>query len=299
MQRTPGGRRRVFTNPREACDDEPMVMETDVCIGGGGPAGMMLGLLLARQGIDVTVLEKHTDFLRDFRGDTVHPSTLDVLDELGLGRQIARSPHRDVSELRMTFADGTYRIADFSRLRITHPYIRFMAQWDFLDVLADAAGSLPSFHLLREHEVIDVRRRGGVISGVRAQSPAGPLEVNARLTVAADGRDSVVRGRSGLRPKSYGAPMDVLWFRVSRDRADRDGLEMHLGPGRLMLSIDRGDHWQIAYVIPKGGIEQAREAGIARLCRSIAELAPQLSGRLDELSSWDNDVRSLTVRLER
>ncbi len=275
-----------------------MEIESDVCISGGGPAGMMLGLLLARQGVEVTVLERHADFLRDFRGDTVHPSTLAVLDQIGLTSAIAAAPHRDVDEMRATFADGTYRIADFSRLAVAHPYIRFMPQWDFLDVLADAAESMPNFHLLREHEVTDLRRANGTVVGVSALSPEGPVEVTARLTVGADGRDSLVRDRSGLSPRSYGTPMDVLWFRVSRQPNDALGLDMYVGPQRLMLAIDRDHYWQIAYVVAKGGTAKARAAGIEKLRQSVSELAPSLAGPVGELKSWE-DVSSLTVRLER
>lgn len=273
-------------------------LETDVCIAGAGPAGMMLGLLLARQGIAVTVLEKHADFLRDFRGDTVHPSTLDVLDELGLDEAIDRVPHRDITDVEMTFADGTYRLADFGRLHVPHPYIRFMPQWDFLDVLADAAESLPSFRLLRRHEVVDVRQRDWVVRGVRARGPDGPVEVTARLTVGADGRDSVVRQRSGLRTREFGAPMDVLWFRIGRDRTDREGLDARIGPGRMLIAIDRGEYWQIAYVIPKGGEERVRAAGIETLRRAVTELNPTLAPRVDEVRGWD-DVHTLTVRVDR
>ncbi|HET7326588.1 MAG TPA: FAD-dependent oxidoreductase [Nocardioidaceae bacterium] len=275
-----------------------MSLDADVCVVGGGPAGMMLGFLLARDGVSTVVLEKHGDFLRDFRGDTVHPSTLDVMDQLGLGQAAADVPHRDVAELRMTFADGTYRVADFSRLRGAHPYIRFMPQWDFLNILANAAEALPSFRLLRRHEVVDVIREDGVVRGVRAETPTGPVEVRARLTVAADGRGSVVRAHAGLRVREYGAPMDVLWFRVGRDRDDAEGLDMHLGPRRLMLAIDRGEYWQIAYVVAKGDDERWRQRPIEDLRRSVADLVPTLGRHVSEVQSWA-DVRTLTVRMDR
>jgi len=259
---------------------------------------MMLGLLLARQGVRVTVLEKHTDFLRDFRGDTVHPSTLDVLDELGLGAALARARHRDVNEMRMTFADGSYRLADFSQLTVAHPYIRFMPQWDFLDMLSAAAGELPNFRLSRRHEVVDLIEEGGAIRGVRAQSPDGPVEVRAGLTVAADGRSSIVRRRAGLGVTEFGAPMDVLWFRLRREPDAADGLSMHLGPGRILLAIDRGDYWQIAYVIPKGHDEHLRAGPIESLRESVTTLVPALASSIGDVGSWD-DVKTLTVQLDR
>ncbi|HEX8631639.1 MAG TPA: FAD-dependent oxidoreductase, partial [Catenuloplanes sp.] len=221
-------------------------MRAEVCVVGGGPAGLMLALLLARQGRRVVVLEKHGDFLRDFRGDTVHPSTLDVLDELGLFDRLAALPHRRVSTLRVTFADRTVPMADFGRLAVKHPYIAFLPQWHFLELLAGAAASCPGFTLLRSHPVVDVLRVDGRVEGVVAQRPDGSrVEVRAPLTVAADGRHSTVRERVGLRPREYGAPMDVLWLRVSRTADDPAGLDMRVGPGRLMIGIDRGDYWQL------------------------------------------------------
>ncbi len=273
-------------------------VDTDVCVAGGGPAGMMLGLLLARRGLAVTVLEKHPDFLRDFRGDTVHPSTLDVVDELGLGARMAEVPHRDVDTLQFTFADGAYRVADFSRLRVAHPYIRFMPQWDFLDVLADAAEELPTFRLLRGHEVTDVVTEGGVVRGVRARGPQGPVTVTARLTVAADGRGSVVRATAGLPVREFGAPMDVMWFRLTRPAGAASGLGGHVGPGQLVLLIDRGDYWQAAYVIAKGTGDVVRAAGIEAFRAAVAGVVPSLAGVVVELRTWD-DVRMLTVRLDR
>lgn len=275
-----------------------VLIETDVCVAGGGPAGMMLGLLLAHQGIDVRVLEKHADFFRDFRGDTMHPSTMQVLDQLGLGPAIAAVPHRDVSEMRVHLTDGTFLVADFSRLRVDHPYIRFMPQWDVLTVLAESAERLPRFRLLREHEVTDLRRRGGVTHGVRADTPKGPIEVEARLTVAADGRNSVVRERSGLPVRQFGAPMDVLWFRLSRRDTDPAEVTMHIGAGRLMVAIDRGDYWQLAYVIAKGGEQGTRAAGIEAFRQSIANLIPALAGRVHEIASFDQ-VATLTVRVDK
>lgn len=275
-----------------------MDLETQVCIVGGGPAGMMTGLLLARKGVDVVVLEKHADFLRDFRGDTVHPSTLDVLDELGLGGSLARLSHRDVSRLQVSFSDGTYRVADFSRLRVAHPYIRFMPQWDFLNVLAGAGEALPNFRLLRNHEVVDVLFLGEAVNGVVAKTPERTVRIRAGLTVAADGRASVVRERTGLRVRHFAAPMDVLWFRVSRVSGDQEGLDMHVGSGRLALAIDRRDYWQVAYVVRKGADKRLRQEDVSVLRQSMADLMPALGSRMSEIRDWD-DVKTLTVQLDR
>jgi 2-polyprenyl-6-methoxyphenol hydroxylase-like FAD-dependent oxidoreductase len=274
-------------------------IETDVAVAGGGPAGLLLALLLARQGRRVVVLEKHQDFLRDFRGDTVHPSTLDVLDELGLSDRLERLPHRKVRRLGIAFPDRTVPVADLGRLRVRHPYIAFLPQWDFLELLAGVAGDYPGFTLLRSHEVVDVLRVDGVVSGVLATGPAGErVEVRAPLTVAADGRHSTVRGSLGLRPKEYGAPMDVLWLRVPRRPGDAEGVEVRIGPGRLMIGIDRGDYWQLGYVVPKGGYGRVRADGLPALRTAIAGLAPSLADRVDEIRDWD-DVKVLTVRIDR
>ncbi len=277
---------------------QPTVITTDVCVAGGGPAGLMVALLLARQGIRVVLVEKHADFLRDFRGDTVHPSTLDLLDELGLGQELAELPHRDVERLTVTFADGTFTLADFSRLRIAHPYIRFMPQWHLLNLLASAAGRSPSFTLLRSHEVTDIVQDRGIVTGIRATGPSGDVQVRAYLTIAADGRASVIRDRLALPLRTFGAPMDVLWFRLSRRTSDGEGLEMRVGPGRLMLGIDRGDYWQVAWVIGKGSAGTLQDQGLSRFRESVAQQAPVLGDRVAEISDWD-DVKTLSVRVDR
>ncbi|GAA1787525.1 FAD-dependent oxidoreductase [Planosporangium flavigriseum] len=273
--------------------------DSDVCVVGGGPAGLMLALLLVRRGIRTTVLEKHGDFLRDFRGDTVHPSTLDVLDELGLGDRVAGLPHRKVERLQFTFADGVYPIVDFSRLPVAHPYLMFLPQWDFLEMLAAEAARWPGFTLLRSHEVADLLwTDDGVVRGVVARGPDGPVEVRARLTVAADGRHSTVREKLGLVPREFGAPMDVLWFRLTRRPDDGEGINARIATGRMMIGIDRGSYWQIAYLIPKGGYDAVVAAGVDAFRAAIAELVPHLADRVGEIRSFA-DVKVLTVRVNR
>jgi len=278
--------------------DNTAVIDTEVCVAGGGPAGLMLAVLLARQGIRVVLLEKHADFLRDFRGDTVHPSTLDLLDELGLGDAIDQQPHRDAERMTVTFADGTYTLADFGRLRVRHPYIRFMPQWHLLNLLAATGEKYRNFTLLRSHEVVDVTRVRGIVTGVRATGPDGAVRIRAYLTVAADGRGSIIRQRLALPLRTFGAPMDVLWFRLPRRATDTEGLDMRVGTGRLLLGIDRDDFWQIADVIPKGGFAAVQAAGLDAFRRTVAEQAPTYADRVQQIRSWE-DVKMLTVRVDR
>jgi 2-polyprenyl-6-methoxyphenol hydroxylase-like FAD-dependent oxidoreductase len=242
------------------------------------------------------VLEKHADFLRDFRGDTVHASTLAFLDELGLEEKAIMLPGRKAGKLRMSFSDGTYSVADFTRLPGRHRYLMFVPQWDFLDLLAEEASRYPHFTLLRSTEMTTLLRGpNGEVSGVATGSGE---EIHARLTVACDGRFSTVREALGLQPKEFGAPMDVLWFRVPRESEDGEGLEMRIGFGGLMICIDRGDYYQCAFVIAKDGYDKVVAEGLPALKERITRLAPALADRIDAISSWE-DVKLLTVRVNR
>lgn len=277
---------------------DPRRLETQCCIAGGGPAGMMLGLLLARAGVDVVVLEKHADFLRDFRGDTIHPSTLEVIHELGLLDELLARPHQEVRELRGDVGRFEVTVADFRHLPTRCRFVAFMPQWDFLDFISEQARRWPGFHLHMRAEVTELVREGDVVRGVRAETPEGPLEVTAPLTVAADGRHSTVRARAGLAAKDLGAPMDVLWMRLSRRDTDPDTPFGRIDRGQVLVLIYRGDYWQCGLVIPKGSVEGIRSRGIDALQREVAEAAPFLRDRVGELGSWE-DVSLLTVKVDR
>ena len=273
-------------------------METDVCVVGGGPAGLILGYLLARGGVRVTVLEKHADFLRDFRGDTVHPSTLDLLAELGMEKQVDALGARKLRSLSVELPDGVWPLADLSRLRNPHPYLAMVPQWDLLEMIANEAANYPTFTLLRSHEVEQVIRSNGVVTGVRASAPEGTVEVRARLTVAADGRGSTVRAELGLASRDFGAPMDVGWFRLPRRESDGGDLTARLGVGQIMIAIDRDDYWQLAYVLPKDGYAKLVAAGLPAFRAAITGLFPALGDRVGEIVSWDQ-VKLLSVQVDR
>ena len=271
---------------------------TTCAIAGGGPAGMMLGLLLARAGVDVVVLEKHADFLRDFRGDTVHPSTLEVMHELGILEDFLKRPHQKLRELTGEIGDTRVRLADFSHLPTHCRFIALMPQWDFLDFLAGHAKRYPGFHLRMRAEVNGLIMDGDLVSGLRAETPEGLLEVRASLVVGADGRHSTVRDLAGLEVKDLGAPMDVLWLSLSKRAGDGSQSLGRIQAGRLFVMLDRGDYWQCAFVIPKGGFDALRAKGVENFRAEIVALNPALADRVNEIASWD-DVKLLTVRVDR
>ncbi len=258
----------------------------------------MLGFLLARQGVEVVVLEKHADFLRDFRGDTIHPSTMEVMYELGILDDFLKRPHQKVRELAGQIGGESVMLADFSHLPVHCPYVAFMPQWEFLNFIAEKAGAYPQFHLKMEAEVTDLIQESGRVTGVRAGTPQGVMEVRANLTVGADGRRSVVRERAGLQALNLGAPMDVLWMRVSRQPTDPGATFGRIDTGRILALLNREEYWQLAYVIPKGNAERLRQQGLEVLREDLGRLAPFLRDRVDELRDW-NDVKLLTVAVDR
>jgi 2-polyprenyl-6-methoxyphenol hydroxylase-like FAD-dependent oxidoreductase len=259
---------------------------------------MMLGFLLARAGVDVVVLEKHADFLRDFRGDTIHPSTLEIMHELGMLDSFLKLPHQEARLLNAQFGDTTVTFADFTQLPTHCKFLAFMQQWDFLNFIGERAGPYPAFHLRMSAEVTDLIEEGGRIAGVRVTTSNGPAEVRANLVVGADGRSSLVREKAGLKVEEFGAPMDVLWLQLPRTAGDPEENAGRIDVGHIFVTINRGDQWQLGFVIPKGTTEQVRERGITEFRETIGKLAPFLRDRVSEVRDW-NDVKLLTVRVDR
>ena len=268
------------------------------CIAGGGPAGVMLGFLLARSGVEVLVLEKHADFFRDFRGDTVHPSTLRVMDELGLLDAFLQRPHSELHELTARIGDTNLTMVDFSHIPGRCKFLAFMPQWDFLDFLAEQGRKYPTFGLEMNAEAKNLIVEGGVVRGVTVQTPTGSFDVRADLVVAADGRSSMMRAAAGLRVIEVGAPIDVLWMRLSRKPTDPGQTFGNIAGGGILVAINREEYYQCAFVIRKGGFDAVRAAGIEQLRAEIARIAPFLADRVDELKTWD-DVKLLTVTVDR
>lgn len=281
----------------EATPSSVETLQVRCCIVGGGPAGMMLGFLLARTGIDVVVLEKHADFLRDFRGDTLHPSTLQVMHELNVLEELLKRPHQRVRQLKAQIGSKEFILADCSHLSTVCRFIAFMPQWDFLDFVAAQGRRYQGFCLRMQAEVTGLIENTGRIAGVRAVTPGGMLEVRADLVVGADGRSSVVRRLSGLKVDDLGAPIDVLWVRLSKKPGDPE-LALRFDRGKVLATLDRGDYWQCGVVILKGNADVIKQKGIEGLRTTIREIAPFLSDRVGEIRDW-NEIRLLTVKIDR
>ena len=273
-------------------------VNTRCCVAGGGPAGMIAGFLLARAGVDVVVLEKHADFLRDFRGDTIHPSTLELMYELGILDEFLRRPHQELPQVGGQIEDVTVIVADFSHLPTHCKFIALMPQWEFLNFIAEKAKAYSQFHLRMESEVTELIEENGRIVGVRAKTSQSILEVRADLTLGTDGRHSVVRAKAGLEVVDLGAPIDVLWMRLTREPSDPDQTLGRFRAGKILVMLNRGDYWQCAYVIQKGGLEEIRQKGLVAFREDIAGVAPFLRGRMGELKDW-NDIKLLTVAVDR
>jgi 2-polyprenyl-6-methoxyphenol hydroxylase-like FAD-dependent oxidoreductase len=276
----------------------PQALVTDCCIAGGGPAGMMCGYILARAGLKVVVLEKHEDFFRDFRGDTVHPSTMEVLSELGLLEDFLKRPHNAFLQLSALIGDTTVQVADFRRLPTKAKFMAVMPQWDFLNFMKEAGERYPNLDVRMRCEALDLIERDGRVVGVKARGPEGDLDIEARLVIAADGRTSVLRAKAGLKGVDLGAPIDVLWMRLPRKPEDAVVPLGRVGPGHFMIMIERGDYFQCAYVTPKGGFEAIKAEGLDAFRQRVVAAAPLTKDRVQALKTWD-DVKLLTVTVDR
>ena len=275
-----------------------MQIKTTCCITGGGPAGITLGYLLARAGVSVVVLEKHADFLRDFRGDTIHPSTLEMMHELGLLEEFLKLPHSKVRQLSVQIGDDHLVVGHFEHLPVHCKFIALMPQWDFLNFLAEHGKRFGGFDLRMRTEATDLIFDDGKVAGVRAKAAEDQIEIRADLTVACDGRHSTLRERAGFSVENLHAPMDVMWFRISRNDSDPAEVVAHIESGRMLVMLNRNDYWQCAYVIPKGTAEDVEHAGLDKFRNAVEAISPFLGDRLHEVDSWDK-VKLLTVQVDR
>jgi 2-polyprenyl-6-methoxyphenol hydroxylase-like FAD-dependent oxidoreductase len=274
------------------------VVETTCCVVGGGPAGMILGYLLASQGVDVTVLEKHGDFFRDFRGDTIHPSTLELLWELGLLEEFLKQPHQRVESVGIVIGGSTFPVADFRHVPTHCKFIALMPQWDFLNFLASHAKRFPTFQLLMQHEVVDLQEEGNRIAGVVARNNGREVQIRSDLVVGCDGRHSLTRRAAGLELLEYGVPIDVLWFRISRNPGDPPQVLGNVNYGKALILIDRSDYFQAGLIIPKGSYDGVKTKGIDAFRAGIRQIVPWLGDRVNELRDWEH-IKILTVQINR
>ncbi len=273
-------------------------LQTTCCIAGGGPAGMMLGFLLARAGIEVIVLEKHKDFFRDFRGDTIHPSTFNIMSELGLLKQFLKVPHQEFKEMSISVEKTTVKVADFHHLKTAHPCLGMMPQWDFLNFLAEEAKKYPAFKLIMEAEVKELIQYKGTIKGLKAHTKEGSLEIEASLVIGADGRSSVVREEARLHVRDFHSAVDVLWFHLSKHQEEETIPFFQVRDGRIVAMFSRDKYYQCGFVIPKNGTPALKSKGLPAFKKLVTEVIPMVTDRIDEIKSWD-DIKLLTVKIDR
>jgi 2-polyprenyl-6-methoxyphenol hydroxylase-like FAD-dependent oxidoreductase len=273
-------------------------VETTCCIAGGGPAGMMLGYLLARAGVSVTVLEKHKDFFRDFRGDTVHPSTLELMYELGLLEDLLKIPHQQLTSVHGRFGNFPFQAATFRHLPVHAKFVVLMPQWDFLNFLAERAQRFAAFHLLMEHEAVDLVRDGDKVAGIQVRNPSGEVEIRSDLTIACDGRHSTMRRAARLEVIEAGVPIDVLWFRISRRDGDPEQVLGTINYGQVLTLVNRGDYFQAGLIVAKDSFEEIRQRGLEAFREQVLRIAPFLGSRVEEIEDWDQ-IKLLSVRINR
>lgn len=269
---------------------------TDCCIAGGGPAGMMAGFLLARAGVDVIVLEKHADFFRDFRGDTIHPSTFELINELGILKEFLEIPHQEKEKLQAKYNDAIIHLADFSHLHVAKPAIGFMPQWEFLNFLKTKASEYPNFHLMMNTSFYDLITENGAVTGAKAKTLNGNVKIKTKLVIGTDGRHSDVREKAGLKVIATGVPIDVLWFRVSKKNDDPVQTLGYFKYGKILIMLDRNDYWQCGYVITKGGFDNLQTSGIETLRKDLLSIVPFLTDRVTELKDWEQ-VKLLNIEI--